>query len=122
MIVDAPEVIAIRHRRERAVEWKNLKTVPRQIEFANNFRAEQGDDIGANRKLEAGKNLLGDRRAAEHMTPLKHQHTLARARQISRIHQAVVAAADDDDVVVRFHVAQAVSWQRKLTVCVTKTA
>ena len=36
------------------------------------------------------------------MPPLEHQHPASRARKISRVDQAVVAAADDDDIVFAF--------------------
>ena len=71
----------------------------RQIEFTNNFRTQQRDDVRTNGKLEAGKDFFSDSRAAEHVTPLEHQHTLAGARKICGINQTIVSAADDDDVV-----------------------
>ena len=61
---------------------------------------QQRDDVRADRELEAGKDLLGHRRAAEHVPPLEHQHLAPGAREIGGVDQAVVAAADDDDVVV----------------------
>ena len=103
VIVHAPEIVAVRHRRERAVERQDLQAMPRQIEFANDFRPEQGNDVGADGELEAGKDFFGHRGAAEHVPPLEHQH-LARARQVRGVHQAVVSAADDDDVVMRHEV------------------
>src|SRR6185295_1113581 len=103
VIVHAPEVVAAGHWGERAVERQNFETMPRQIEFANDLRAQQRDNVGANGKLKTGKDFFGNRRAAEHVAPLKHEHTLARAREIRRIYQTVVAAADDDDVVFVAH-------------------
>src|SRR6266436_741895 len=103
MIVDAPEIIAAGHWREGAIERKNLQSVPRQIEFANDFRAEQGNDVRANGEFEAGKNFFGDRGAAEHIPALEHQHALTRTREISRVNQPVVAAANDDAVVFLTH-------------------
>src|SRR5690349_25086032 len=99
VIVDAPEIIAVGHRRERAVEWKDLEAVTREIEFANNLRPQQRDDIRTNRELEAGENLFRHRRAAEHVPALEHEHLLARAREISRVNQTVMPAANHDDVV-----------------------
>ena len=61
---------------------------------------KQRNDIRTNRKLESGKHFFGDRRAAEHVPALEHQHFFARAREIGGIHQTVVSAADDDDVVL----------------------
>ena len=49
-------------------------------------------------KRKPGKHLLGDGRAAEHVTAFEHQHLAPGAREIRRRGQAVVAAADDDRV------------------------
>ena len=59
-------------------------------------------DVRADGDVEAGKHLLGDCRAAEHVPAFEHEHAAARARQICRVRQAVVAAPDDDGVVL-FH-------------------
>src|SRR5437588_1057708 len=108
VIVDAPEIITASHRRECPVEGKNLKTMPGQIEFANDLRTEQGNDVRANREFEAGKNFFRHRRPAENLTALKHEHALARAREIRRVHKTVVATADDDAVVFVVQLAKAV--------------
>ena len=72
----------------------------RQIELADDLGPQQRDDVRADGELEAGEDLFGDRRAAEHVAPLEHEHLAPRARQIGGGDQAVVAAADDDDVVI----------------------
>jgi len=41
VVVDAPEVVATGHGREGAVERKNLQAVAREIEFTNDFRAQE---------------------------------------------------------------------------------
>ena len=99
VIVDAPQVVAVRHRRERAVERQQLHAVARQIELADDLRPQQRHDVRADRELEAGKDLFGDGGAAEHVPPLEHQHLPPRPRQIGGAGQPVVAAADDDRVV-----------------------
>src|SRR5258708_35381566 len=91
MIVHAPEIIAAGHWRERAVEGKDLQTVPRQIEFANDFGAEQGNDVRANGKFEAGKHLFRYRCAAQYVTVPEHQQHLSGPREVSRANQTVVA-------------------------------
>ena len=103
MVVHAPEIIAVRHGRERAVERKNFQAMARQIEVANDLRPQQRNYVGADRELEAGKDFFGDGRAAEHMAALEHQNFLAGAREISGVDQAVVAAADHDYVVFSCH-------------------
>jgi hypothetical protein len=103
VVVDAPEVIAAGHRRERSVERQDLETAARQVELADDLRAEQRDDIRADGKLEPGKDLFGDRRTTEHMAPLEDEHLAPRTGEVGRGGQPVVAAADHDDVVVPCH-------------------
>ena len=74
--------------------------MPRQIELADDLGPQQRDDVRADGELEAGEHLLGDRGAAEHVPPLEHEHLPPGAREIGRVDEAVVAAADDDRVVV----------------------
>src|SRR5436190_20045686 len=92
MIVDAPQVIAGRHRRERAVKRKNLETVSRQVELANDFGPEQRNYIRADRKFESGKNFFRHGRASEHMASLEHEHFFAVFRQVGGVYQTVMAA------------------------------
>ena len=99
VIVDAPQVIAVRHRRERAVERQQLHAVARQIELADDLRPQQRDHVRADRELEAGKDLFGDGRAAEHVPALEHEDLASRPREIGGAGQPVVPAADDDRVV-----------------------
>ena len=47
-IVDAPEVVAAGHRRERAIKRENLQAMARQIELANDLRTQEGNDVRAN--------------------------------------------------------------------------
>ena len=101
VIVDAPQVVAVRHRRERAVERQDLEAVPRQVELADDLGPQQRDDVRADRELEAREDLFGDRRAADHVPPLEHQHLAPGPRQVGGVDEPVVAAADDDDVVGR---------------------
>src|SRR4026207_1704528 len=89
VIVDAPEIVAVRHGRERTVERKDFETVARQVEFAHDLWSRQRDNERTNREFEPGKTLFGDGRAAEHVAPFEHENLLARAGQISRINQTV---------------------------------
>src|SRR5437764_9868664 len=103
VIVDAPEVIAVWHRRKGAVERQDLETVTRQVELANDLRTQQRDYIGANRKLEAGENFFSDGSAAKHVTTFEHEHLFTCACEICGIHQTVMSAANHDDVVFLRH-------------------
>ena len=103
VIVHAPQVIAARHRRERAVERQDLETVARQIELANDLGPEQRHDVGADREAEARKDFLGHGRAAEHVPAFEDDDAAPRAREIRGVHEPVVSAADDDGVVSLWH-------------------
>ena len=107
VVVHAPQVVAVRHRRERAVERQDLQAVSRQVELADDLRPQQRHDVGADRVLEAGEDLLGDRGAAEHVPALDHEHLAARPRQIRGVDQPVVAPADHDHVVVGHKIRRA---------------
>ena len=100
VIVDTPQVVAARHRRERAVERQQLHAVAGQVEVADDLRPQQRHHVRRHRELEAGEHLFGDRRATEHVTTLEHEHLASCARQVGRTGQAVVAAADDDRVIL----------------------
>ena len=74
----------------------------REIEVANDLRPEQRDDIGADGEFKSGENFFRNRGPAEHMAALQYENFLAGARQVGGIGEAIVASADDDDVVFRF--------------------
>ena len=100
VIVYAPQVVAVGHRRERAVEWKNFETVSRQIEFANDLRPEQRDDVGTDGEAEAAEDLLGDGCATHHVSPFEDENPSAGGTEVGGSDETVVAAADDDGVVL----------------------
>ena len=114
VIVDAPQIVAVGHRREGAIQRKDFQTMTRQIEFANDLRTQERDDVRANRKLEAGKDFFRDGRAAEYVTALEHQNLLAGARKIGGVDQTVVAAANDDDVVLIIHLLVGIACLLKI--------
>src|SRR5580700_513498 len=101
MVVHPPQVVAVRHRRERAVERQDFKSMSRKIQVANDLRSQQGDYVRAHRELEAGKNFFGTGRSAEHITAFEDENLLARASQIGGIDQTVVAAANHNHIVFR---------------------
>ena len=61
--------------------------------------AQHAQHIGAGRRAEARRELLGDAGATHDRPPLEHERAHPRASQVERRHQAVVAAADDHGVV-----------------------
>ena len=71
----------------------------RQVEVADDLGTEQAHDVGEDRELEAREDLLGDRRAADQVAALEHEHRSPGAREVRRGDEPVVPAADDDRVV-----------------------
>src|SRR5207249_10874898 len=55
--------------------------------------------VGGRGIAKAGSELLGDRRAADDRAALEHPYSETGAGEIAGAHEAVVTAADDDDVV-----------------------
>ena len=111
VIVHAPQVVAARHRREGAVERQDLEPVPRQIQLPDDFRPQQRDDVRADRESEAREDFFADRGAADDVTPLEHQHLAAGAREVSRGSESVVPGANDDGVILRWHLNDSIGYR-----------
>src|SRR5690606_18698164 len=103
VVVRAPQVVAVGHRRKRAVERQNLEPMLREFQLADDLGPQQRHDVRADRELEAGEDLFGDRGAAEHMAPFEHQHLPPGPPQVRGRRQPVMATADDDGVVFGGH-------------------
>jgi len=103
VVVHAPEMIAVGHRGERAIEGKNFEAMAGEIEFANDFGAEEGDYIGALGEKKTGDDFFGDGGAAENVAAFEDKNFFAGFSEIGSVDQSVVAAADDDCVVMLRH-------------------
>src|SRR5260370_42492240 len=103
VVVHAPEVVAAGHRREGAVEGEDFQAVARKIEFTDDFGAEERDNVRTFGKKKAGDDFFGDGGAAENVAAFQDDDLLPCFGEIRGIDQAVVAAADDDNVVVLAH-------------------
>src|SRR5690349_19748461 len=105
VVVVAPlrEIIAVRQRRERAFEGQNMQAVARQIEIANDLGSQQAHDIREHRKPEPRKDLFTDRCAADDFALFEYEHASAGSCEVSRAHETVVSAADDDGIVAGAH-------------------
>ena len=77
VIAAAEQMVAVGHRRKGAVERDDFEIVLRQLKIADHFRPEQAHDIGAYRIFKTRIDLLGHRRAAEHMAPLQDEDFFA---------------------------------------------
>jgi hypothetical protein len=71
----------------------------REIEVADDFRPQQRDYVGADRELEAGKDFFGAGSAAEDVAAFEDEDFLSGAREVGGVDEAVVAAADYDNIV-----------------------
>ncbi len=69
-----------------------------KLEVADDRRVQERDGVGGDRIAEAGMKLLGDRRPADLRAALEHRHFEAGHCEIGGGDEAVVTAADDDDV------------------------
>jgi len=110
VVVDPPEVIAAGHGGERAVERKDFEAVTREVEVADDFRAQQRHHVRTHGKLEAGKNFFGAGSAAENVSAFEHQNFLSGAREVSSVDETIVASADHDYVVRSSHKLLAFSF------------
>ena len=70
-----------------------------ELELADDLGAEQRDHVGELAEAEPREDLLGDRRAAQHVPAFEHQDLAAGPGQVRGGREAVVPAPDDDRVV-----------------------
>src|SRR5713226_2539486 len=103
MVVDAPEVIAAGHRRKGAVEREDFQSVSREIEFTDDFRAKQRNHVRTFGEEKTRENFFGDCRSAEHMPAFENDDFLPCFSEIRGVDEAVMAASDDNNVVVLPH-------------------
>jgi len=103
VIVYAPEIIAAGHGRERAVEREDFQAVARKIEFANDFGAKKRDDVRTFGEKKTGEDFFGDSGAAQNVAAFEDDNLLAGLGEVCGVDQAVVATADDDNVVLLPH-------------------
>ena len=82
---------------------KDFEAVARKIKLANDFGAKQRHDVGTFGKQKTGNNFFGDGSAAENVAAFENEHFLAGFGQIGGVDKTVMAAADDDYVVVLRH-------------------
>jgi len=68
-------------------------------QLADHLGIEEAHRIGRRRVAKGWCELLGDRGAADERAALEHPYFQAGAGEIAGADQAVVSAADDDDVV-----------------------
>ena len=71
-----------------------------QRHLGDDFRMKERDRVARGRIPETGREFFRDRRAADDAAPLKHKRFETRARAIKGADEAVMPAADDDDVVL----------------------
>ena len=93
------QIAAVRQRQEvHGRPLDDAESVPVQVEIGDDLGVEQADRVGGDGVAEAGVELFGDRRAADHGPPFEHLHLQARAGEIGGADETVMAAADDHDV------------------------
>ena len=72
--------------------------VAAELQLAGDGRPQPPDGVGEGRDADAGRQLLGDRGAADAVARLEHEDAEARPGQVRGGDEAVVARTDDDGV------------------------
>src|SRR4029453_15079173 len=95
------EVAAVDERLESVgIVAVHLEAVLPQIEILDDLSVQQMDVVGAVGDAEAGVDLLGGDGSADARQPLEDQDLQAVGGEIAGRDEPIVAAADDDDVVL----------------------
>ena len=103
VVVAEQQVVAVTGRVERRRHHQRQEAVLHEVELVDDLRPEQAQGVRERRELEPGHQLLGDRRAPDAVVLLEHQGAQPRLREVRRVGEPVVAAADDDRVVLVAH-------------------
>ena len=104
VVIGVPvEAVAVRQRGERALQRQDGEPVAGELQFADDLRAHQAHHVREDAVAKAREDLLGDGGASQQRPRFQHAHVEARARQVGRVHQAVVPAAHHDHVVFPGH-------------------
>ena len=70
VIVYAPEIVAIWHGSESAVQRKDFKAMTGQIQIADDLRPQEGHDVRAHREFKSREDFFGASGAAKYMPAL----------------------------------------------------
>ena len=97
-------------RDRRQVLGGELKTVCLKAQIPDQGRRHQVQQVGAGGDLETGGELARDGGATDALSRFEHEHAASAACEVRGAHESVVAAADDDAVVVRAR--RRVHWMR----------
>jgi hypothetical protein len=76
----------------------DFEAVLRKIQVGNDLRTQQTTQIGGGRDTITGPHLLCDTRSADDRAALQNKNAPARAREICRRDEAVVARPDHDRI------------------------
>ncbi len=91
----------LRRRERRGVPHEILETELLEFKLLDDAGTQQAREVRRARELETGDQLLRHGGAADNVPALEHQNTLPVLCEVSGSDKAVVATADDDDVVAR---------------------
>ena len=94
------EVIAVLHRREGRVHEQGHEPVPHEVELLDDLRPDEAEPVGEGGEAEPRMELFGDRGAADEVASLEDEGAKPGLREVGAIDEAIVAAADDDGVVL----------------------
>ena len=89
-----------KRRERRRLAGEHLEPVLGEAQVAHDLFAKEAVDVGGRRDAEAGEGLLGHAGPADQVATLEYEDTQPGPGEVARRHQAVVARAHDDRVVV----------------------
>src|SRR4029077_15767639 len=92
VVIDPPEVVTAAGLRalarpqwgERPVEGQDVGAVAGQLQLADDLRSEKRDDVRVDAEAKPGKQLLGDRGAAEDVALLEDERLHPGPSQVGR--------------------------------------
>src|SRR5579864_7941590 len=94
------EVAAVgRERQQRNLVLNEFETLLQQLHVANDFRTQGTGGMREDRGTKAGMKFFRDRGATNQVATLEDERLESSSGEVKGRDQAVVAAADDDDVV-----------------------
>src|ERR1700691_2974160 len=73
----------------------------RKVEIANNLRAQQRNDIGTDRKLEARKYFFCARGTSKNVAAFEHQNFFPGLGEVGGVGETVMPSTNHDYVVLR---------------------
>src|SRR5687768_3887520 len=100
MVLTEKHVIALAGRDEGRGHQERHEAMLGQLQLVNDVGTEKAQGVGEGGEPEAGNQLLGDGGTPNEVTALDDESVEPGSGQVGAVDEAVVAASDDDGVVM----------------------